>query len=156
MLLKKNKKLIALSATILISCFLLLAIYGKVFYPSEKIKKLEYGVSFFEICFIIALFIYRNHWPMWVITAVMFASFAGYSIFWYSIKLPCACMGTLIPHASSLYFFLDLIFFVLSLSMAYLLQIKRSALYFWGFLGGAFFLIGYAFAEKIYQKFILL
>ena len=156
MLLKRHKKLIALSAAILISCFLLLAIYGKVFHPSEKIKKLEYWVSFFEICFIIAIFIYRNHWPMWMITAVMFASFAGYSIFWYSIKLPCACMGTLLPHASSLYFFLDLVFFVLSLSMAYLLQIKHSALYFWGFLGGVFFLIGYAFAEKIYQKFILL
>lgn len=133
-----------------------MAIYGKIFHPSEKIKKLEYWVSFFEIFFIAFLFIYRNHWYIWVITAIIFASFAGYSIFWYRIKLPCACMGTLIPHASSLYFFLDLIFFVFSLSVAHLLQIKRSALYFWGFLGCAFFLIGYAFAEKIYQKFILL
>lgn len=156
MLLKRHKRLITLSAAIFISCFLLLAIYGKVFHPSEKIKKLEHWVSFFEICFITALFIYRNHWHIWVITAVIFASFAGYSLFWYSIKLPCACMGTLIPYASPLYFFLDLIFFALSLSMAYLLQIKRSGLYFWGCLGGTFFLIGYAFAEKIYQKFILL
>ncbi|VHO04750.1 hypothetical protein [Candidatus Rhabdochlamydia sp. T3358] len=156
MLLKKHQKLIALSAAILISCFLLLAIYGKLFHPSEKLKKLEYWVSFFEIFFIISLFVYRNNWHIWVITAVIFASFAGYSIFWYSIKLPCACMGTLIPHASSLYFFLDLIFFVLSLSVACLLQIKRSVLYFWTFLGCIFFLIGYAFAEKIYQKFILL
>ena len=156
MLLKKHQKLIALSAAILISCFLLLAIYGKLFHPSEKLKKLEYWVVFFEIFFIISLFVYRNNWHIWVITAVIFASFAGYSIFWYSIKLPCACMGTLIPHASSLYFFLDLIFFILSLSVAYLLQIKRSALYFWTFLGCIFFLIGYAFAEKIYQKFILL
>jgi len=156
MLLKKHKNVIALSAAILISCFLLLAIYGKVFHPSEKLKKLEYWVSFFEIFFIIALFIYRNNWHIWVITAVIFASFAGYSIFWYGIKLPCACMGTLIPHASSLYFFLDLIFFVLSLSMAYLLHIKRSALYFWTCLGCIFFLVGYAFAEKIYKKFILL
>ena len=156
MLLRKHQKLIALSAAILISCFLLLAIYGKVFHPSEKLKKLEYGVSFFEIFFIITLLFYRNNWRIWVITAAIFASFAGYSIFWYSIELPCACMGTLIPHASSLYFFLDLIFFILSLSVAYLLQIKHSALYFWGFLGGVFCLIGYAFAEKVYQKFILL
>lgn len=156
MFLKRYKKLIALSSVILISCFLLLAIYGKVFHPSEKLKKLEYWVSFFEIFFISSLFIYRYNWYIWVITALIFASFAGYSIFWYSIKLPCACMGTLIPHASSLYFFLDLIFFVLSLSVTYLLQVKRSALYFWAFLGCIFFLIGYAFAEKVYQKFILL
>lgn len=156
MLLKKHKKFIALSAAILISSFLLLAIYGKVFYPSEKIKKLEYGVSFFEMCFIVALFLSRNYWHIWVITAIIFALFAGYSIFWYNIKLPCSCMGTLILHASSLYFFLDLIFFILSLSVAYILQIRRSILYFWGILGCVFFLIGYAFAEKIYQKFILL
>ncbi|MDR2539084.1 MAG: hypothetical protein LBC45_00420 [Chlamydiales bacterium] len=156
MFLKKHKNLIVLSAAILISCFLVLAIYGKVFHPSEKIKKLEHWVSFFETCFILALFTYRNHGHIWVITAVMFASFAGYSIFWYSIKLPCACMGTLIPHASSVYFFLDLLFFTLSLGMAYLLQIKHSVLCFWGFLGCVFFLIGYAFAEKVYQKFILL
>lgn len=110
MLLKRYKKLIVLSVAIVISCFLLLAIYGKMFHPSEKIKKLEHWVSFFEICFIIALFICRNHWYIWVITAVVFASFAGYSIFWYSIKLPCACMGTLIPHASSLYFFRSYLF----------------------------------------------
>ncbi|MGB7128824.1 MAG: hypothetical protein WBD50_07050 [Candidatus Rhabdochlamydia sp.] len=156
MFLKKHKKLIALSVAILISCFLLLAIYGKLFHPSENLKKLEHWVGFFEVFFIISLFFYRNNWQIWMITAIIFASFAGYSIFWYRIKLPCACMGTLIPHVSLLSFFLDLIFFALSLGVACLLQIKRSALYFWTCLGCTFFLIGYAFAEKIYQKSILL
>ncbi|MGL5264238.1 MAG: hypothetical protein ACRDAI_06685 [Candidatus Rhabdochlamydia sp.] len=156
MFVKKHKNIIVLSAAILISCFLLLAIYGKMFHPSEKLKKLDYWVSFFEIFFIAALFLWRLNWRMWVVTAVIFASFAGYSIFWYMIKLPCSCMGNLIPHVSSISFFLDIIFFILSLSMAYLLHAKRFVLFFWGFLGCLFFLVGYAFAEKIYQKTILL
>lgn len=155
MFLEKHKNRIVLSVAILISCFLLLAIYGKMFHPSEKLKKLDYWVSFFEIFFIFSLFFWRLNWHMWLAAAVIFASFAGYSIFWYVIKLPCSCMGTLIPHVSPLSFFLDMLFFILSLSMAYLLQVKRFVLFFWVFLGGLFFLVGYAFAEKIYQKTIL-
>lgn len=155
MSIRKYKNSIVLSAAILISCFLLLAIYGKVFYPSERLKGLDRWVSLFEMFFIIALFLWRHNWRMWVATALVFSSWAGYSIFWYVVKLPCACMGTLIPRVSLLSFFVDLIFVVLSFSIVHLLQAKRSILYFWALFGVVFFLAGYAFAEKIYQKIIL-
>lgn len=115
----KYKGCIVLTTAILISCFLLIAIYGKVFHPSEKLRGFDRWVSLFEVFFIASLFLWRYNWQMWVITAMIFCSWAGYSIFWYRIKLPCACMGTLVPRVSSISFFIDLIFFVLSLSIAF-------------------------------------
>jgi hypothetical protein len=133
----------------------LLAIYGKAFHPSEKLKGFDRWVSLFEVFFIISLFLWRRNWQMWVTTAVIFCSWAGYSIFWFMIKLPCACMGTLIPHVSLFSFFIDLIFVILSFCIAFFLQTKHYILYFWMVLGAVFFLTGYAFAEKIYKNFIL-
>ena len=145
----------ALGIALFISIILLLAAYSKFFYPSPKLKMLDQWVSLFELGVIAALFIFRKYWLMWLVVSLVFAAWSGYALYWFNLKLPCNCLGSLIEVPSAFSFTLDIIFFVLSLSMAYFYGATRALLYLT--LLGAFLasFIGHGCAEWVFFRQIL-
>jgi len=141
---------IVLAAAIVISLFLGIAAFGKMFYPVEKLKELDVLTGLFEIIFIGVLFAFRMRKALWLGAAVVFASWGGYAIYWCCLKLPCSCMGAMITLPSTYALFLDAFFFMGSCAIAWMLGTLRRVLYLnilCAFLGG---LVGYAFAEWVF------
>jgi len=95
-----------------------IAAYGKWFYPVEMLLWWERGVAIFELFFMVLLWRFRARFLMWLIAGLIFASWGGYASFWYLLKLPCSCMGSLL-HIPTLYTMaLDVVFVCVSLVCA--------------------------------------
>ena len=148
-------KKVVLYIALFISLFLSIAAYGKFFAPAEKIKELELLVSVFEVVLIVLLVVFRMHYVMWVIASLVFASWGGYATYWSCLKLPCNCIGTWIVLPSIFALSLDILFFILSCTVIFLLATTRNALYL-TLLGAMLFaLVGYVFAEWVFVRAIL-
>lgn len=137
--------------SIFIAIVLALAAFGKIFYPLDSLKILDRSVGAFEIFFLLLIFFLRNRWGMWLSAAVLFSAWMGYAFFWENLKLPCSCMGSLIRIPTLFSILLDQLFLFCSLVAAYLLGAQKQ----WvclsivcSFLSA---LIGYAFADGVYQ-----
>lgn len=150
-----SRKLALLSSVIFISIFLAVAAYGKFFYPSEHMQQIDRWTSYFEVSFILALFIFHLESLMWLIAAPLFASWAGYATYWICLKMPCGCLGTLISLPSVYALSLDLLFLVISCSAALFLGAARSLVYLSLLIGCLGALIGYAFADFVLIKLLL-
>lgn len=146
---------ISLMSAVVLSGILLIAAYGKMFFPSEKLIFLDFAVSIFEIILLSLLILYRNRWEMWLIAGLVFACWGGYSIFWYQVELPCTCMGASLDIPEGFTLALDAFFYSLSLSIAFLLGAKRRWLYLSLFNALLFAIGGYAFANWIYHRWVL-
>jgi hypothetical protein len=150
-----QRRLTLLSTVIFISIFLAFAAYGKFFYPSEHMQQIDRWTSYFEIGFIVLLFIFHLESVMWLIAAPLFASWGGYATYWLCLKMPCGCLGTLIPLPSVFALSLDVLFLVVSCSAALLLGAARSLVYLSVLIGCLSALIGYAFADFVLIKLLL-
>src|SRR3990172_891780 len=145
-----NSYAIALAAALVLAFILITAAVGKIFYPSKLLARLDFVVGVFEICFTIMLIVGRRLWQVWIAAALIFASWLGYSVFWYYLELPCSCMGKLIELPKGFTIFLDLFFFFLSLWLAQLLGAKNKIIYLAFLLGFLFALMGAAFGDWVY------
>lgn len=138
-----------------IGIILVVAAYGKFFHPLENLKIFDRWVSILEILFVPVIFFFRKRSAMWLSAAAIFAAWCGYASFWCCLQLPCSCMGSLIEMPTTLSIFLDVLFFSLSLVMGFLLGAARAHVYL-ALLAACFTsLAGYAFADFIYQSFVL-
>lgn len=68
---------VSLLSAVVVSGILLVAAYGKMFFPSEKLIALDFAVSIFEIILLSMLILYRNRWEMWVIAGLVFSCWGG-------------------------------------------------------------------------------
>ncbi len=142
---------IALCLALIIAIVLAVAAWGKFFYPAELVKTLDRWVSGFEVLFLLVMIYFRKRWQLWIAAAVVFGGWFGYALCWRGLKISCSCMGTKLAIPSAFSISVDLLFFVLSLTTAYLLGARSRWVYF-AFLSGLMAaLIGYAIAERIYN-----
>ena len=151
---REGARAVAFGVAIIIGLILVVAAYGKLFYPAEFLTTFERWVSVVELLFLGALFFFRKHWQMWVGAAIIFAAWCGYALFWYLLKLPCNCMGAMLSIPTAFLITLDFVLFASSLIVAYLLKAKRRYIYL-SILSGLFAaLIGFGLAEWIYRSFV--
>jgi hypothetical protein len=151
---KRDAPTVALGAALFIGIILLVAAYGKLFYPAQFLVILERSISVIEILFLGAIFFFRKDWLTWLIAAVVFAAWFGYALFWYTLKLPCNCMGTLFSIPTAVLIILDFLLFALCMFVGYLLGAERKYLHL--SLIGCLLMgfAGFAFAELVYHWFI--
>jgi hypothetical protein len=147
---------IALGLAIVIGIILVIAAYGKIFHPIETLKIVDRSVAIFEILFLLAIFFFRNRWQMWLGAAVVFAAWCGAALFWFFLKLPCGCMGSMIHMPTVCSILLDCLFFFSSLVVGYLLGAMGRSIYFSILCALFASLVGFAFSEWVYKYFILL
>lgn len=148
---RKNTDRLVLVLSIIIGAVLAISAWGKLFYPAQYVKTLDHWASGIEALLLVMIFLFRKHWQLWLSAAVLFASWCGYALFWYCLKLPCSCMGAMLTIPTVFSIVLDVLFFGSSLFAAYLLGAKRNWLYATVFLGLVVGLGGYFFASWIYQ-----
>jgi hypothetical protein len=149
-------KIIAFFIALLLALALVFAAIGKIFYPDELLlpfwKALDFYVGCFEILFAIALVYFHRKPQMWGLTGLVLASWTGFSLFWYCVKLPCGCMGKLVELPNGITLAFDLIF----LGMSLFLMSRLGRFYWWIPITGVICgLASYFLAEWIYQGYIL-
>lgn len=105
-----------------ISAIVLIAAYGKMFHPVETLKGWDRSVAAFEVLFVLGLWKFRNLSSYWILSSLLFASFGGYAYFWYSLELPCSCMGEFLKIPSLTTLSIDASLCVTSLAIAFLLR----------------------------------
>lgn len=139
--------------SILFAVVLLFTAFAKITYPNEALTDFFLGVGVFEAVLALALIYYSTRIELWVVAALVFAVWAGYSLFWLIWGLPCECLGQMmeLPPGASLV--ADIAFYgsaiyVLRLLGANLKQIHFLYLFsfFMTILG---FLIGYGINRTI-------
>lgn len=145
----------SLIAALTIGVVLLIAAYGKLFYPLENLKVLDRWVSFIEIFFVVAIFFFRNRAWLWLGAAAIFAAWCGYASFWSGLQLPCDCMGALIEMPTGLSISLDILFLSMSFALGYLLKAAWTQIYLALLTACLMALAGYASADWVYQSFVL-
>lgn len=144
-----------LLAAIGIGSVVLVAAYGKMFFPSEELAYLDYSVSIFEVIFLSFLWMYWNRKEMWLATSMVFASWGGYSLFWFLAELPCTCMGEAVSIPKGFTLVLDALFFLISMSLAYFLGLQKRKFLFCICNAGIFFAVGYVFAKWVFKTLLL-
>lgn len=138
----------------LITIVLGAAAYGKWFYPIELLKTWERGIALFEILLICLLWVFRKSSFTWLGLILIFSGWSGYAFFWYTLKLPCSCMGQWLHIPSSFSICIDLLFIFLSALVAR--QVGKNPKAFWTTL---IFILpslgaGYAMGYLIYTSWI--
>ena len=88
----------------------------------------------------------------WLGAALMFAAWGGYALFWYGLKLPCHCMGMMFSIPSFFLIALDVLLFIISMVVGYLLGAKRQHLFLTLLLGVLLGFAGFAFAQWVYLE----
>ena len=146
---------IAFLVALCIAIVLATAAIGKFFYPTEFFKIFDQIISGVEVVFICIIFFFRKNWKTWVGASLLFSVWSGYALFWYCLKLPCGCMGSMLNIPTLLSITLDGLFFTSSLFMSYLLGANKQTLYL-SFLVGLFLSLGgFALGEAVYRYFVL-
>ena len=140
-----------LPLAVIYSLLLLVAAYGKFFYPSKYFEILDRGVSFFEVALVVMLFYFRKTWLMWCFVALINSLWGGYALFWHRLNLPCECLGSLFPLPTFVSLLFDGSFFLLSLWMAYVLGAQRKALILTVASGCIAVVLGFFFAFFLYN-----
>jgi hypothetical protein len=141
-----------LFTTLFLSSFILIAACGKLLSPGERLPFMDYAISFFELILIGCLAAFRKWVDMWLVAGLIFATWGGYSLFWTWAVLPCSCMGTAITLPNGFTLMIDALFFILSISMAFLLGANRRRLFLTGVNALIFFSAGFGFAEWIFHQ----
>lgn len=135
------------------SLVLLVAAYGKMFYPTEDLGRLDFGVSVFEVGLVANLILYRRYWQMWTLLALVFATWGGYSFFWYQTELPCSCMGESLDLPNGFSLVINIIFYCMSVGCATMLGAPRMI--WWCLLSAILATMGFFIASRIYQAVVV-
>lgn len=112
---------IALFSALLIGLVLLVAAYGKLFYPTPALEIFDRTIGFLEFIFLVILILFRTEAVVWLVASIIFASWGGYALFWHLSSVPCGCMGGAVHIPSSLSLSIDGLFWILSLTVAQIL-----------------------------------
>lgn len=118
--------LFPLVSAFILTIILYFAAIAKIVYPSDIIAKFAFPVAIFEIVLASALLIFFYMKEIWVITALVFASWEGYSLFWLIRGLPCECMGKLITIPPGISIAANIVIFAVSLYLASALGVKKK------------------------------
>ncbi len=151
----ESKDSIVLFVAILMAAVLLVAAIGKFLHPSKYLKVLDQWISFFEILLLGSILFFRKRPHLWTSVALLFATWAGYALFWYCVRLPCGCMGTKLNIPTAFTLGLDILFVLLSLLMASLLGLKRAALFLCVLFCLVFSLGGFAMGKWLFKSYVL-
>lgn len=101
-----------------ILCLILMgAAIAKLTAPVAAFPDVEYAAAIFEIGLSIALLSFSSHWEMWGVAGIIFASWAGFSLFWLLWGIPCGCLGSLVIWHPGILFGMDIAFISLSIFM---------------------------------------
>ncbi len=95
-----------------IALALIIAAYGKIFFPVESLKIFDRCTGIGEVLFAVAILVFRKKWQLWIFSSTLFASWCGYALYWYFLELPCSCMGEMFTIPTLLSICLDALFFV--------------------------------------------
>ncbi len=133
---------------------LAVAAYGKFFYPTDYLQVVDLWVSLFEVAFLLLILIFRNRARLWLFSSVIFASWCGYAIYWYFLKLPCSCMGEMLKIPTTLTLSLDGGFVFVSLWMARRLGASNRQIYLTILSVLMAALVGYAFGDWVYLNLV--
>lgn len=109
---------VTLGSALIVALVLLLAAYGKIFYPAQALEGFDRTVGVLEFVLLGFLLLFRNASLMWLFASVVFASWGGYALFWHLLSIPCCCMGGALHIPSFVSLSIDGLFWVLSLTMA--------------------------------------
>jgi len=142
---------LVLIVSLLIGAVLALAAWGKLFYPAKLLKTLDQWIGVFEIVFLLAMILLRKQRWLWLGASNIFAAWGGYAVYWCCLKLPCNCMGAMLNIPSVLSISMDLVFYAACLALSFFLGTTRVQLYLSILCSFMMALVGYAFADWIYQ-----
>ena len=108
---KRVQSLFRLVLAVIMITILLIAAIIKLIYPSPLLQDFFLLVSIFEIGLAIAIAVFWNHWKMWALLALVFATWGGYSLYAAVFGLPCLCLGVAVdlPQGTSFLFNLLLV-----------------------------------------------
>jgi len=146
---------ISFSLALIISMVIFIAAYGKLFFSSDRLSTFELLIGLLEIALIIFLIFYRNSRQTWLLTAMIFSAWSGYSLFWSIVQLPCSCMGDSIYVPPIFFLSVDLLFFLASLYMAFVLGVNKKSLLLVIVNAMIFMSGGYALAQLIFKQMFL-
>lgn len=136
--------------TCTIGITLLVAATSKLVYPSEYLDSLDRWVSGLEALFVLTLFWQRKKKWIWLFAITLFASWAGYALFWLQVKMPCGCLGSVIPIPPSITFSIDILFWLICTYASMLLGASRTTLFGALLLSCLASLVGFACAHLVY------
>ncbi len=155
MVISSIKLKISLGFALCIASVLAITAFAKLLYPSEYLKTLDLWIGSFEGVFLAAILLFRKKWPLWVFSALVFALWSGYAFFWFRVKLPCGCMGSMLNIPTAFSIAVDVLFFSSCIGMGLLLGASRQWIYLSVLLGFILSMAGFAIAEWVYQGFVL-
>ncbi len=143
--------------SIALFCAMLLLVTGfsKLVYPEGDLKILDQGIGGFELLVAAVLFFGRKYRSVWYAAILLFSAWGGYALFWFFLKLPCKCMGSLFAMPTVVSMTLDLFCVALSIIAAFLQGAFAKYLYLAQLFGVLMALAGYATADWIYRTLIL-
>ena len=148
-------RIISFISGFLISVILLVAAIAKILRPWDLLVLIDRGGAVFEIFFAIALLLFNQRAWMWLFSSVVFANWAGYSLFWTIQELPCTCMGTLVEVPRGFFLGLGLIFFVSSILLAYFHSWNKQEITWFLLFSLVFGVFGYFFGKWAYIEYVL-
>lgn len=143
-----------LIACTLISTILLMAAYGKWFYPVQVLHTWEKFIALSEILFLLGLWCFRHNPLYWLFSSLLFASWGGYASFWYTLHLPCHCMGEMLHIPTRITLLLDGTLVALSFFIAWQLNASKRQLFNTLLLALLFSATGFTLASAIYTHWI--
>lgn len=146
---------ISLGFALCIAAVLAVTAFAKILYPAEYLKTLDLWIGIFEGVFLAAILVFRKKWPLWLLSSQVFALWSGYAFFWFCVKLPCGCMGSMLHIPTTFSIAVDVLFFTICLVMGFLLGASRQWIYLSVLLGFLLSMAGFAVAEWIYHVFVL-
>jgi hypothetical protein len=98
------KRLFRAVLAVVIIALLVVAAVIKIIYPSKLLTEFFFMISIFEIALAMAVAVFWNRWGIWAFLALVFATWAGYSLYAAMFGLPCLCLGVAVtlPRGTSL------------------------------------------------------
>jgi len=108
---KRVQSVFRLVLAVIMITILLIAAIVKLIYPSPLLQDFFFLVSIFEVALAVAIAVFWNHWKMWALLALVFATWGGYSLYAALFGLPCLCLGVAVdlPQGTSFLFNLLLV-----------------------------------------------
>jgi|GEM_PF-1461994 hypothetical protein len=141
-------------SSLIVSIFLWGAAIGKIIAPHPFWPDLDLTVAAFEIIFTLLLLAFYHRLEMWAMTALLFAAWSGYSLFWTSWGLTCSCFGQMVHLPPGFSLVVDIIFSSAAFFLSYLLGIQRVKLFLCSTLAMAVF--GFVIAHLLYFNVLFL
>ncbi len=149
---KEVDRVFRLVLAIIIALMLIGAAVVKILYPSKLLHDFFFIISIFEIALAIAVAVFWDRWGMWALLSLIFAIWAGYSLYAAIFGLPCLCLGVAVtlPQGTSLM----VNFLMAALSWVVLKDMQVSHKTFIKLILLAFVLVGIGFVFSSYLYYI--